>query len=364
MNNNIKQIAIKNHKLYVQLWEKKDHQYALYFKRKSEIEKQFYQDSNSFLSQMDITPGVYTITSFFKNKLNEKTYNELMILISSNLEIQIIKERELANENNYKLSYYNRGSNKTFIVFNGAGSNKESNVFALTYLLNQGYNVVACWQDNENNYQDLSFNVFNELLAPIVNDHEVFLYGSSLGGYCAFYFAGAVNGTVISAAPLNPVDPILISKYSKESEFKDDDFKIVRKIEAGLFKHYGLDNNAKTSKKCYVFIDPMSDRDMYYLHNVILKAYPNVIIKECPFAGHTVLYHLNKTSQLNNIIMSIVKDIEFEIDLETLSEFIFYEKAKYYLSLAKEMTKSCLETAPLNPLIKKRMELLKNSFNL
>ncbi|WP_347456079.1 hypothetical protein ABEF89_00505 [Acinetobacter thermotolerans] len=231
-----------------------------------------------------------------------------------------MENENIIEHDNYKIDYYNISSNSTFIVFNGYGSNKKSKPFGLLFLINLGFNVISVLQDN-NQYQGLSFEDFEFYVAKYVKNKNVFLYGSSLGAYAAIYYAGAVNGTVIAAAPRNSAHPIMNST--------SENFKDVK------FLHKDISANQKTCQLVYVFIDPLNDVDMFFLKNVIYSSYPNLILLPFKFAGHEVLYHLNKTNQLKNIISEIVDGKMPAVDVNVESICTDLGRAKYYLDNSK-----------------------------
>lgn len=142
---------------------------------------------------------------------------------------------------------------------------------------------------------------------PLVENYDTYLYGSSLGGYCALYYAGALNGTVIAGAPRNSVHPVLQDNISEElkKELKVDSFS--DQLE---FKHSSFDANHKTDKKIYIFIDPYVEADVFFVRELIEKKFSDLNLINCEYAGHEVLYHLNKTNQLKRVIEDIVQKKE------------------------------------------------------
>src|SRR5690625_4435151 len=91
-------------------------------------------------------------------------------------------------DNKCCIKYYNNYSTKTFITFHGIRGDIHSKGFGLDFLLKSGYNVIACTNAIGSYYQSLSFEAFKEAVCPVVAEKQVFLYGSSLGGYCAIYY--------------------------------------------------------------------------------------------------------------------------------------------------------------------------------
>lgn len=141
-----------------------------------------------------------------------------------------------------------------------------------------------------------------------------------MGGYCALYYAGAINGTVISAAPRNSSHPILVDQLKDKSYFGNQEFK-----------HLNFNENKMSSKDIYIFFDPHVSEDVYFIDNIVKSSFKKIKFFECNYSGHQVLYHLNKTKQLDSVIKSITNGSDPIIyDIESCYTYI--GKAKYYYS--------------------------------
>ena len=127
--------------------------------------------------------------------------------------------------NKFRIVFYNNNSDVVFITFNGMTGSLESAPFGKNYLLKKGFSVIACFQEKGSDYQFLSFERFKDVVSSVLKNKNVFLYGSSLGGYCSIYYAGAVNGTVIAASPRLTKHPILQKEYKRKN------------YDANCFKH-------------------------------------------------------------------------------------------------------------------------------
>ena len=268
--------------------------YAFYLTQSKGTEKKTYSEHHNTCFEIPFKEGDFKAIFYYKyngKKIAHKVYFNIDEDGAVNLSELVINN--VVEKDGYKIDFYDVGASKTFIVFNGAGTSKASTPFALNYLNKNGFNVVACLQ-NDNQYQELSFEDFGKYVLPIVRNHEVFLYGSSLGGYCAVYYAGAVNGTVIASAPRNSAHPILV----ESSEIKS-------KFDGKNFKHLSFDDNKKTDKDIFIFYDPYVKEDSYFIESLIKNTFENLHLLNCDFAGHEVLYHLNHTKQLSSTIKSI-----------------------------------------------------------
>lgn len=296
--------------------EKNGFEYAFYLKHPDGLEKLLFTKNKRFDSKVRYKKGSYKAIFFYRFN-SSVVKNEVYFYIDINglLEIKEMNKSCVVDMEGYKIDFYNIGSSKTFIVFNATGTNKKTQPFGLEYLIRKGFNVVACLQD-ENQYQELSFNDMEKYVAPLIKNHEVYLYGSSLGGYCAVYYAGAVNGTVIAAAPRNSAHPLLIDYSKNQSPYLKEDFK-----------HLNFSDNKTTNKSVYVFYDPYEKKDLLFIESLIKNVFDNLYLIRCDYAGHEVLYHLNKTDQLSEIITAITsnkKPVIQEVD----SAYTYFGKAQ------------------------------------
>ncbi len=269
-------------------------EYAYYLRCKDGTKKIFYTSKSRADFKVEFKEGSYEAIFFYKIGSEIVKYNlsfHINDIGELSLEKYCVVERE-----GFKIDFYNSRSTKTFIVFNATGTTKNQPPFGLNYLIKKGYNVVACLQNNDQ-YQELSFEDMKEYVAPIIKGHEVYLYGSSLGGYCAVYYAGAVNGTVIAAAPRNSAHPLLIDYSKNQSPYLKEDFK-----------HLNFSDNKTTNKSVYVFYDPYEKKDLLFIESLIKNVFDNLYLIRCDYAGHEVLYHLNKTDQLSEIITAITSN--------------------------------------------------------
>lgn len=295
-------------------------EYAFYLKHPGGTEKVFYTSNAECIFDIPFNPGSYVATFFYRVGKEKKAFKDSFHVTKSG---RVLRPEKilLGEEEGWKICYYDNGSKITFVVFNGSGSTKNSSPFGLGYLIGKGYNVVACLQENDQ-YQSLTFEKFKHHVLPVVNEKKVFLYGSSLGGYCAVYYAGAVNGTVIASAPRNSAHPEVIDKSNGKSRFNKDDFK-----------HGEISGNPLTEKNIYIFFDPYVSNDVFFINSFVKKAYPKIKEFPCNHAGHEVLFHINKTKQLDGVVTSIVSgEEEVFIDEGLDSCFSNIGRAKYFLS--------------------------------
>lgn len=324
--------------------------YAFYLSHPKGLEKVFYTKNTECIFDVCFKKGAYIATFFYMNEKGHKKSFKLNFSITEEGDVVVLKKTLLGETKGWKIDYYDQGSEITFIVFNGSGSSKNSSPFGLGYLRGKGFNIIACLQDNDH-YQSLSFDDFKNCVLPVVKGKDVFLYGSSLGGYCAVYYAGAVNGTVIASAPRNSSHPDIIARAKGKSRFNTEDFC-----------HANIKENPITNKNIFVFIDPYVEGDMYFLDNFVRPAYKELNYISFEHAGHEVLFHINKTKQLDGIITSIVLgEKNFDVDRSIDSCFTYIGKARHYLnkrdySKAVSFAEKALEENGLSDKLRSRFE--------
>ncbi|MEC7120811.1 MAG: hypothetical protein VXW65_13060, partial [Pseudomonadota bacterium] len=165
---------------------------------------------------------------YIKALFNSFRYKELDSFIRSDYalplgELRLAKEKKrvalllnladaqtLASTEYYRISIFRQQSPKgVFITFGTAADDLDSEPFGMDFLLSYGYDLIFVAQENTNRYQDLSFETFEEIVAPVVKCgryEKVYTYGVSLGGYSALYYSGCINAIAFAASPLNPWD--------------------------------------------------------------------------------------------------------------------------------------------------------------
>lgn len=322
-------------------------EYAFYLYFKESVEKVMYSKNSTALFDIQKGSGLYKAVFFKKQVDGTRIIETLYFCIDNNI-VRIVEFSVLKDVENYKITLYDINSEVSFIVFMETNTTKNTRPFGLDYLLSRGYNVIACNQNNDQ-YQGLSYEDFGEVVSPIVQGKKVFLYGSSLGGYCAVYYAGAVNGTVIAGAPRNSAHPSML-------DFVDYGF-----YSANDFKHKNIINNHISEGNVYIFLDPHQSRDVFFIEKFIKPAYGDQVqLIEFPYGGHEVLHHVNKTKQLSNIIDSIISEssLSRSIDYDLDSEFSLYTKADFYYNNLKRTLDRYYKIGNRHPTAEAKMKKL------
>lgn len=296
--------------------------HAFYLEHSKGQLKKYYIEENSWSFDIRPAPGQYVATFFYKNN-HSKSIIKVPFWITGDGTVAPLHRSIIASDERYRIEHHDIGSEITFVVFNGAGSTLDAAPFGLNFLLRNGYNVIACAQDDDQ-YQSLSFDDFGKFVRPHIAGKRVFLYGSSLGGYCAVYYAGAINGHVIAASPRNSAHPKIIERL-----------KLAANHESKSFLHNEIIQNNVSTGGVYIFMDPQVGLDKYYFKECVAPAYPQAKILPFEFAGHEVLFHVNKTGQLKNILDQIVA-LSPEILIDTKQESAYTHAGRAWMHYRKK----------------------------
>ncbi|WP_434986150.1 hypothetical protein [Vreelandella zhaodongensis] len=297
-------------------------EYAFYFICKDQVEKKYYSPSSEV--EFYLRPDARFFSVIYYYRLQD---GEIVSLKRDYFrrgdEVKAAEFDTIYESDDNKIIHYDLGAETTFVVFNGTKSTKKSMPFGLSFLLTRGYNVISCLQDNDTQYQSLSFDDFRSAVLPAIESKKTICYGSSLGGYCAIYYAGAINASVIAAAPRNSAHPDLVRKKKGKSHFSPS-----------LYKHSSIGKNALTEKSITIILDPYHLADVDFYRKYIRSFYKeNIQLIEIPHAGHEVLYYLRDTRQLSGLISSVVNEQSYDINTALDSKYTDVGLVRHWLSI-------------------------------
>lgn len=265
------------------------------------IEKVYYKHRNECKFKEKPKYGVLSVIFFFKDKSGEITQfkTERLIYDDESNTLSRITPKIIFNDVISKIDYYDQGSDITFITFNGAGTTKQSIPFGQTYILKNKWNLISVSQDGDSQYQGIDIEDFYENVAPLIIEKKVFVYGSSLGGYCALYFGGCIDATIIAASPRNSAHPSINSPKFSNLVYKHRDFSEV----------------PATTKSVYIVYDSNIVMDKRFIYEQVMKLYPEPKLLALPDGSHAVLKTMLSSKVLQLYISSIIcncynKDIE------------------------------------------------------
>lgn len=256
------------------------------------IEKKLYEIKKEHVFDKKVRSGTISVLFFFKDRFNSidkyetnlYRYNESDNLLES-IHVEILAECE-----NYRLTHYNQDSDITFVTFNGTKTTKRTMPFGMNFIIKNGWNLISVAQDNDTQYQDLSLEVFYNAINPAIFQKTVYAYGVSLGGYCALYYGGSINATIIAASPKNSAHPSINLARFKNLNFNHKSFSEV----------------PTTEKEVYITYDPLISADMNFISDIVSLAYqaPNYLPVEN--GTHMILQSFLKADVLKIYIYSIV----------------------------------------------------------
>ena len=272
-------------------------------------EKKWYEFNKQYVFKNKPSSGVFSVRFFFKDNEGVITIydtdnyaysSENKLLFNINNEGTVLKEAE-----DYKITYYNRDSTITFITFNGTKTTKKDVPFGFNLAMSNGWNLISVAQDNDTQYQGLSLEDFYEAVSPVIVNKDVYAYGASLGGYCALYFGGCINATIIAGAPKN----------SAHSSINLDRFQNLN------FSHGEFSTIPTTTKPVYIVYDSTLKSDSMFIENCISLAYPSANFLTIENGTHIILQTMLNAGVLKLYIDSIVNR-EYSDDIS------YYVKAK------------------------------------
>jgi len=178
------------------------------------------------------------------------------------------------------------------ITFGGEPSGLADHGFGTAFCLRQGWSTIYVAQRNASQYQGLSLEVFGETVAKYCQGKDVICYGSSLGGYAAIYYGGAISARIIAAAPLFPawIRP-------KSATYSDI-----------LITHAALSTCPVSVHRPVILYDPMRRAESRMVDEMILPVYPAARLETMPFGGHEVLQTLARMGQLKEVITTLIRE--------------------------------------------------------
>ena len=265
------------------------------------LDSKWYSFDNTSTLEIHLTVGnIYSLILFFRPKAEstkeeEKAVKKLFFRIDDDGNSNIINEELIYEANNFKISEYNQHSDTTFITFNSAHTDKSSDPFGGAFVLSQGWNLISVRKHNRNPYQDLSLQVFEDIVRPRVAQKRVFTYGTSLGGYSSIYFGGIIDATIIAGAPK------LSLITSSNIRYKNVDYK-----------HIPIKDTVKSVNPVYIIYDPLVSWDVEFIKKHILPGYPLANFLPVKGGTHLVIETLLERSLLKETIRDLVNNNSFD----------------------------------------------------
>jgi hypothetical protein len=221
------------------------------------------------------------------------------------------------------------GARTLVISFNPMKIGLADTGFASDFILRLGHEHVFVAEGAGSFYQHLTLADFAAALAPLAGRYDrVFLYGSSLGGYAALFYARAVEGTAVALSPRLPIHPYMARHMAKP-------------VSTQPMLHPALASVADPAARPVVMFDPRDPADADFVATLVQPAHPAARLFPLPGAGHRVARIL--------AYQRVLKPLMAEVFATGEVSAVPYDPAnrpRRHLALAKEaLAKGDLATA-------------------
>lgn len=197
----------------------------------------------------------------------------------------------------YKVTCYasEMPQDRCVITFGDIDSNMEDKGFAYDLLESAGVDHIYVSQLKRTQYQLLSAEAFSDIVSEFIDGKKVYAYGSSLGGYAALYYGGAVNARVLAMSPRIPAHPVI-------------DQLMCRRFQNKGFKHNEIYDSPKTTQRVALFYDPLNRIDGHYVNFYINFAYPEAQHYHVKSGGHYSATALQLSEALKRVVIDFIGD--------------------------------------------------------
>lgn len=240
-------------------------------------------------------------------------------------------KKVLVTNKNYKVTHYinNNKVKKLIIAFGEIDSDLDDPGYGAKIVMENGFDYIYVAQKKGTQYQFLSSEKFVSLVSDAIKDKEVYTYGSSLGGYCAIYYGGAINANILAMSPRIPAHPV-INKLMGE-RFRNSGFY-----------HQDLKKQTKSSKNVSIFYDKNNYIDNYFVEFFLKVSYPRAHYQHIQYAGHYTARALLLSNELKKVAINFFNNKMSSIVLNEEKILEWHFKAatdrvrKGYLSHAQE----------------------------
>lgn len=225
----------------------------------------------------------------------------------------------IANTHGYRIVYYRQPvkTEKLIITFDAHGHNLRDKGFGSDMLINSGYDHIFVSHALNSQYQLLSISDFFSAVGDIASSYDTFTYGSSLGGYCAVYYAGCIGAKAIAISPRNSAHPSIGNPLFADL----------------LFTHHDIIHNPVSPLDPIIVYDPTQILDASFINSYIVPSYPATQLIQMPYAGHLIAEALLEIGQIKNVALSLIeKGLMPAIDLNK-SNSSYWSAEKAYSEL-------------------------------
>jgi hypothetical protein len=159
-----------------------------------------------------------------------------------------------------------------------------------------GFSHVFVSEGTDSLYQDLDPEDLLHAIRPLTDTHDrVFLYGSSLGGHAALYYANWMKARAVAISPRLPAHPYF-------RPFLTHGAKRLARVP---LRHRDLPEVADPGLSPVILHDPWTEADEAYVERFVRPAYPEAWFLPVRGAGHRVARVLAYQRRLKPILSDI-----------------------------------------------------------
>lgn len=207
---------------------------------------------------------------------------------------------QLFRNHRYAIEHVAGPAGRTRLVicfsFHGPGD-LDAPGFGEDFLVPRGFDLISVKTGASAWYQDLSFEMFQHIVAPVCETYShVSLYGTSMEGYAALYYSGAVKAQrVLAISPQASVDPKVVPWETRWQP----DRRLIH------FRHAPLDQRVSAEAEKFVLYDPVNI-DKRHVDWMAARDIERVSYVPLYFGGHPVMEPLRETRALSGVALGVL----------------------------------------------------------
>jgi hypothetical protein len=187
-------------------------------------------------------------------------------------------------------------SDTLVITFNPIRKGLAETGFGSGFMQWLGFAHVLVSEGADSLYQDLDPEDLCRAMAPLVANHDrVFLYGSSLGGHAALYYANWLKARAVAISPRLPAHPYFRPWLTMGA----------RRLARVPLRHRDLPEVADPALSPVILHDPWTAPDDTYVDRFVRPSYPEAWFLPVRGAGHRVARVLAYQHRLKPILSEI-----------------------------------------------------------
>ena len=187
-------------------------------------------------------------------------------------------------------------SDTLVITFNPIRKGLSETGFGSGFIQWLGFTHVFVSEGADSLYQDLAPEDLIAAIAPLVAGHDrVFLYGSSLGGHAALYYANWLKARAVAISPRLPAHPYFRPWLTAGT----------RRLGRAALRHHDLPEVADPTLSPVILHDPWTAADDAYVERFVRPAYPEAWYLPVRGAGHRVARVLAYQHRLKPVLADI-----------------------------------------------------------